>query len=71
MLSFVNAISEEKNAGIGENLIDQISIHLHHEFMPKNNLVCRFSEKGDKFNIILKGKISFLIPKMIKYYLNL
>ena len=71
MPSFMNIISKEKNAGIGENLIDQISIHLRHEYMPKNNLVCRFGEKGDKFYIILKGKISFLIPKLIKCYLNL
>ena len=71
MPSFMNIISKEKNTNIGENLIEQISVHLRHEYIPKNNLICRFGEKGDKFYIILKGKISFLIPKMIKCYLNL
>ncbi len=50
---------------------EQISIHLRHEFIPKNNLVCRFGEKGEKFYIILKGKVVFIIPKPYKCYLNL
>ncbi len=70
MPSFMNIISKEKNANLGENLIEQISIHLRHEFIPKNNLVCRYGEKGEKFYIILKGKVTFFVPKMIKCYLN-
>ena len=69
--SFMNIISKEKNLKISENLIEQISIHLRHEFIPKNNLVCRFGERGEKFYIILKGKITFLVPKPTKCYLNL
>ena len=69
--SFMNIISKEKNLKISENLIEQISIHLRHEFIPKNNLVCRYGERGEKFYIILKGKITFLVPKPSKCYLNL
>jgi CRP-like cAMP-binding protein len=69
--NFMNIVSKEKNMKISENLIEQISIHLRHEFIPKNNLVCRYGEKGEKFYIILKGKVIFLIPKPIKCYLNL
>ena len=64
--SFMNIISKEKNLKICENLIEQISIHLRHEFIPKNNLVCRYGERGEKFYIILKGKITFLVPKPSK-----
>ena len=71
MPSFMNIISKEKNANLSENLIEQISIHLRHEFIPKNNLVCRYGEKGEKFYIILKGKVTFFVPKMMKCYLNL
>ena len=71
MPSFMNIISKEQNSNLGENLIEQISIHLRHEFIPKNNIVCRYGEKGEKFYIILKGKVTFFIPKMIKCYLNL
>lgn len=69
--SFMNIISKEKNLKISENLIEQISVHLRHEFIPKNNLVCRYGEKGEKFYIILKGRVNFLIPKPSKCYLNL
>ena len=68
--SFMNVISKEKNLKISENLIEQISVHLRHEFIPKNNLVCRYGEKGEKFYIILKGRVNFLIPKPSKCYLN-
>ena len=69
--NFMNIVSKEKNMKISENLIEQISIHLRHEYIPKNNLVCRYGEKGEKFYIILKGKVNFLIPKPTKCYLNL
>ena len=68
--SFMNIISKEKNLKISENLIEQISIHLRHEYIPKNNIVCRFGERGEKFYIILKGKVKFFIPKVQKCYLN-
>ena len=69
--NFMNILSKEKNTKLAENLIEQISLHLRHEFIPKNNIVCRFGEKGEKFYIILKGKVIFLIPKPSKCYLNL
>jgi len=68
--SFMNIISKEKNLKLSENLIEQISIHLRHEYIPKNNIVCRFGERGEKFYIILKGKVKFFIPKIQKCYLN-
>ena len=68
--SFMNIISKEKNLKLSENLIEQISINLHHEFIPKNNLVCRYGERGEKFYIILKGRVNFFVPKPNKCYLN-
>ena len=64
--NFMNILSKEKNMKLSENLIEQISLHLRHEFIPKNNIVCRYGEKGEKFYIILKGKVNFLIPKPTK-----
>ena len=69
--NFMNIISKEKNIKLSETLIEQISIHLRHEFIPINNLICRFGEKGEKFYIILKGKVIFIVPKPGKCYLNL
>jgi len=68
--SFMNIISKEKNLKLSENLVEQISINLHHEFIPKNNLVCRYGERGEKFYIILKGRVNFFVPKPHKCYLN-
>ena len=68
--SFMNIISKEKNLKLSENLIEQISVNLRHEFIPKNNLICRFGERGEKFYIILKGKVNFLVPKPYRCYLN-
>ena len=70
MPSFMNIISKEKNNNLMENLVEQISMHLRHEFIPKNNLICRYGEKGEKFYIILKGKVEFMVPKIIKCFLN-
>ena len=69
--NFMNIISKEKNMKLSENLIHQISIHLLHEYIPKNHLICRYGEKGEKFYIILKGKVIFVVPKPSKCYLNL
>jgi len=68
--SFMNIISKEKNMKLSEELIKQISKHLHHEYIPKNNIVCQYGEKGEKFYIILKGRVNFIVPKPIKCYLN-
>ena len=70
MPSFMNIISKEKNMGLSENLIEQIALHLRLEYFKKNNLVCRFGEKGEKFYIILKGKVTFMVPKAMKCFLN-
>jgi len=68
--SFMNIISKEQNMKLSEELINQISKHLHHEYIPKNNIVCQYGEKGEKFYIILKGRVNFIVPKPIKCYLN-
>ena len=71
LTNFMNIISKEKNMKLSEKIIEQISLHLQHRYIPKNNIVCRYGEKGDTFYIILKGKVIFLIPKPYKCYLTL
>ena len=43
---------------------------LQYSNIEKNNFICRFGEKGNNCYIILKGKVVFLVPKIIKCYLN-
>ena len=70
MPSFMNIISKENNKNLEDKLTEEIALHLRHEFVPKNNVVVKYGERGEKFYIILKGKVTFLVPQQTKCYLN-
>ena len=63
---FMNIISNEQSKYTMEEKIKQISINMAYEYYTKNTVMFKYGEKGDKFYIILKGKIGFLIPKKVK-----
>ena len=48
----------------------QISSHLTYERYNKNEIVCKYGDKAEKYYIILKGKVIFLVPKNNKYYMT-
>ena len=66
----MNIISNEQNKYTMDEKLKQISINMQYEFYSKNTVMFKYGDKGDKFYIILKGKIGFLIPKKIKCSLN-
>ena len=47
-----------------------ISSHLNSEKYNKNEIICRYGDKADKFYIVLKGKVIFLVPEENKYYMT-
>ena len=49
-----------------ENILKKISINLKNFFNNKNTFIFKVGEKGNLFYIILKGKVSVLVPKQIK-----
>ena len=51
-------------------LLFNISSKLKYEEIEKNKLICRFGDKSNKFYLILKGKVTFYIPKLIKQYFS-
>ena len=67
--NFMNILSNETEDELEHTLYD-ISSHLHYEKYEKNNIICKYGERADKFYIILKGKVIFLVPKMNKHYLS-
>ena len=67
---FINIITKEQGKDTLEEKLKQILINLKYEYYPKNTVMFKYGDKGDKFYIILKGKIGFLIPKKIKCNLN-
>ena len=70
LYGLMDMISKEKNEELATKTLNQISTNLIYKKVPKNRFICRYGEKGEHLYIILKGKITFLVPKMIKCYLN-
>ena len=67
--NFMNIFSNEEEEDL-EKIITEISSHLKYEKFIKNNVICKYGDKADKFYIILRGKVIFLVPKMHKHYLS-
>ena len=53
-----------------EELLYNVSSKLKYEHIEKNKLICKFGDKSNKFYLILKGKVIFYVPKLIKQYFN-
>jgi len=53
-----------------ELILFNISSHLNSEKNKKNDIICRYGDKADKFYIVLKGKVIFLVPEENKYYMS-
>ena len=53
-----------------EKILFHISSHLNYEKHNENEIICKYGDKADKFYIILKGKVIFLVPKMNKFYMT-
>ena len=57
--------SEELN-----ELLYVMASKLNYENIVKNKFIFKYGDKADKFYIILKGKVTFCVPKINKHYLN-
>ena len=51
-------------------LLNIMASKLDYEHIEKNKFIFKFGDKAEKFYIILKGKVSFCVPKLNKHYLN-
>ena len=66
---FVHKLSDLSEEEFEKTLF-HISSHLNSEKYNKNEIVCRYGDKADKFYIVLKGKVIFLVPEERKYYMT-
>ena len=66
----MDIISKETNNEKAEKILTQILISMQLESYEKNNIIFKFGDYAEKFYIILKGKVGFLMPKLIKCCLN-
>ena len=67
---FMSIFSNENNIASIEEKLRDISLNMKYEYFNKNTVMFKYGDKGDKFYIILKGKIGFLIPQKVKLKLN-
>jgi len=67
---FMNIFSNENNIVSMEEKLKDIALNIKYEYFNKNTVMFKYGDKGDKFYIILKGKIGFLIPQKVKLKLN-
>ena len=68
--AFMSAFSNETNTKIFSSILKEIAKNMFYVNIPQNKIIVRNEEIGDKFYIILKGKVGFCIVKNIKCYLN-
>ena len=70
LIGLMDIVSKEKNEEIVDKTISQIAMNLQYKKIEKDKFICKYGEKGNHFYIILKGKVVFLVPKLVKCYLN-
>ena len=70
LIGLMDIISNEKNEELADKILNQIAMNLQYKKIDKNKFICKYGEKGNHFYVILKGKIVFLVPKIVKCYLN-
>ena len=70
LIGLMDIISKEKNEELSDKALTQVAVNLHYKKILKNKFICKCGEKGNYFYIILKGKVVFLDPKIIKCFLN-
>ncbi len=70
LIGLMDIISKEKNEELADKILTQIAMNLQYKKIDKNKFICKYGEKGNHFYVILKGKIVFLVPKIVKCYLN-
>ena len=69
--SFMKILNSDNYSSDSDDLLRMITKYIKCEIVPKDTLLCRFGEVGEKFYIIFKGNASILIPKEIHTQMNI
>ena len=68
--NFMNIFNEQIEKEELNEFLYSISSELNYENVKINNFIFKYSDKAEKFYIILKGKVEFCVPKENKIYMN-
>lgn len=66
LMTFENVmkIMQQKNLGsAGNDLPKKIARNMEIDIIPKDTIICKLGDNGDKFYVIFQGNIAILIPK--------
>lgn len=50
--------------------LNALAFGLKHEYIPKNKILMKYGDKGDKYYIILRGSVSIIIPTAITFFMT-
>ena len=68
--NFMNIFKDQIESEELKELLFNMSSQLKYEHIDRNKFIFKYGDKANKFYIILKGKVTFCVPKINKYYLN-
>ena len=68
--NFMNIFKDQIETEELKELLNNMSSQLKYEHIYKNKFIFKFGDKANKFYIILKGRVTFCVPKINKFYLN-
>ena len=68
--NFMNIFKDQIESEELQELLYNMSSKLRYEHIDKNRFIFKYGDKANKFYIILKGRVTFCVPKISKHYLN-
>ena len=66
LMTFENVIKilqQKKLGSAGNDLAKKIARNMQLDIIPKNTVICKLGDNGDKFYVIFQGNVAILIPK--------
>ena len=66
LMTFENVmkiLQQKKIGSAGNDLAKKIARYMQLDIIPKNTIICKLGDDGDKFYVIFQGSVAVLIPK--------
>ena len=74
LMTFENVmkiLQQKKLGSSGNDLAKKIARFMQIDVIPKNTVICKLGDDGDKFYVIFQGNVAILIPKEINSKMNM
>ena len=74
LMTFENVmkiLQQKKIGSAGNDLAKKIARYMQIDIIPKNTLICKLGDEGDKFYVLFQGNVAILIPKETNVKMNI